>query len=157
MNQHNKYKKFISIDAQIDLLKSRGLKVNDKQLLSYYLKKYNYQNFVNGYNDLLFVNEQRITNKYKENVSENELIAIFNFDRAISSIILNSILDIERNISSILTTIICESFNNKQENYGLILDCSIDDFKRIFDRKFKNKTDKQTEILIEQTKTILTE
>ena len=138
-----KYKKYLDIDEQIELLQSRKLKITDSDKLRYYLQKYSYHDFVNGYNDFLFLNENRKLNIYKNNASEVELISIFNFDRGISSIILNSILDFERSLSQQIVKVICEfmienNINGENENCCQILKISNNEHKKIF-KKIKRK------------------
>lgn len=133
-----KYKKYLSVDEQIKLLQERKLNIKDLGLLKYYLQKYSYQDFVNGYNDFLFLNEDRKSNIYKNNASEVELISIFNFDRGISSIILNSVLDFERSLSKQIVKVICEfmienNINGENKNYCQILKTSDDECRKIFE------------------------
>ncbi len=79
-------KEFKTIDEQIELLKSRGLKIDNEDKLKWYLSSYNYQNFINGYNDLFMINEDRSKNKYKPIASSNQIINLFNFYRWLSKI-----------------------------------------------------------------------
>ena len=44
-------KYFVSIEERIKILKSRNLLFDDLKLFKWYLTKYKYQSFVNGYND----------------------------------------------------------------------------------------------------------
>ncbi len=133
----NEKKYYLNIDEQIELLKSRKLNIKEIGKLEHYLQKYSYQDFVNGYNDFLFLNEDRKSNTYKNNASEVELISIFNFDRAISSIILSSILDFERSLSQQIIKVICEfmienNINGENKNYCQIFKISNDEHKKIF-------------------------
>ena len=52
-------KKFMSFLEQISILRARGLNILDANKLIWYLKAYNYQNLINGYNDLFMKNEDR--------------------------------------------------------------------------------------------------
>lgn len=72
-----KFKNFLIIEEQINLLENKSLTIINKEKFISYLKKYNYQNFINGYNDLLFINQQRSIDKYKSNVNSDDLISIF--------------------------------------------------------------------------------
>lgn len=138
MTNQKKLKKFLTINEQIDLLINKGLKIVNKEKFISYLKKYNYQNFVNGYNDLLFVNQQRTKDKYKDNVNSDDLISIFEFDKSITHSILKYILNIERIIASYLNTTLCEIIGQKyNEHHGQILDLPDESYHYIFPRGFK--------------------
>lgn len=134
-----KPKPFLKINEQINLLATRGLNIVNRNRLIKYIKNYNYQNFVNGYNDLLFINEDRKFNKYKNDVNSNDLIEIFNFDRWIGFMILSNILNIERMISSYITTVICE-YMSKYDEYSFILNWDLDTYKYIFKEYFDDNS-----------------
>lgn len=104
-------KEFKTIDEQIELLKSRGLKIENEDKLKWYLSSYNYQNFINGYNDLFMINEDRSKNKYKPIASSNQIINLFNFDRWLSKNILSIIQNIERKISSSIAYVLAINLN----------------------------------------------
>lgn len=91
-------KKFMTPDDQIKLLKDRKLQIlpSSEGKLLWYIKSYNYQNFVNGYNDCLMKNFDRNSNEYRSDVNSDNLIDIFNFDRNICTLLLTNIQNIER-------------------------------------------------------------
>jgi hypothetical protein len=60
------------------------------------LTKYNYQSFINGYNDFFLLAQARNLNMYKYKANSDDLISLFNFDRYISKFILGDIQNIER-------------------------------------------------------------
>lgn len=86
-------KHFLSVEEQIKLLESRKLKIGREKSLEWYLTKYNYQSFINGYNDFFLVDS---SNMYKYEANSDDLIRLFNFDRYISRFILGDIQNIER-------------------------------------------------------------
>lgn len=106
-------KKFMSFLEQISILRARGLNILDANKLIWYLKAYNYQNLINGYNDLFMKNEDRKINKYKNIATSEGIIELFNFDRNISKVILSSIQNIERMLSTAIAytiaKILCEN------------------------------------------------
>ncbi len=111
-------KEFKTIDEQIELLKSRGLKIDNEDKLKWYLSSYNYQNFINGYNDLFMINEDRNKNKYKSIASSNQIINLFNFDRWLSKNILSTIQNIERKISSSIAYVLAINLNYYNNDKG---------------------------------------
>ncbi len=129
------FKKYLNIDEQIKLLKNRNLIIKDENKFKYYLKNFSYHNFVNGYNDLLFKNEDRKTNKYKKNASSDDLIEIFNLDRQFSNLILTNILEFERKVSSFLIDLICNRIKNKSiDVFGCVLNWNNSIISSIFEK-----------------------
>lgn len=101
-------KHFLNVDEQIKLLEGRGLLIANLSSLQWYLTKYNYQSFINGYNDFFLVDGARKWNIYKKNANSDDLIKLFNFDRNISKFILGDIQNIER----FLQNAIVQAFHN---------------------------------------------
>ena len=89
-------KHFLTVPEQIELLKMRGLKIEKTKSLEWYLTKYNYQSFINGYNDFFLLAQARNLNMYKHEANSDDLIRLFNFDRYVSRFILGDIQNIER-------------------------------------------------------------
>ena len=132
-------KPYLTIDKQIELLESRGMNIKNRDYLKYYLERYNYQNFINGYNDYLFKSDERSSNTYKVGITEKEIINIFNFDRSISSLILSNILDIERQFSSYLNYVICQTLITKYNDiYCNIFALDNKGYQDIFSNAFKS-------------------
>lgn len=131
-------KKFLTIDEQIKLLEERGLKISDKNKLAWYLTSYNYQNFINGYNDYFMINNDRTTNKYKENATSEGIIELFNFDRYISKIFLSEIQNIERMIGTSLAYIICQELDKNNIPNGQLfkIDKKQEVYKKLFRHEF---------------------
>lgn len=134
----NKY--FLTIDKQIELLKSRNLKINDENKAKFYLKTCGYQNFINGYNDPFMSGFRRQNNKYWNFSEMQEMINLFNFDRTISRYILSNIQNFERYFNSSIVYCISEKLNEVNIDNGNIF--CIDDesvWDSIFKSKFKNR------------------
>lgn len=127
-------KKFKTFDEQIKLLEQKELFINDKNRLKWYLQSYNYQNFINGYNDFFMINNDRNKNKYKKTASSDGIIELFNFDRLISKYILSSIQNIERMASTALAYTIAKIMNDNQLDHGKIFSIKDEDIliKKIF-------------------------
>ena len=81
-------KKFKTYDEQIELLKTRGLKIDDENFALNKLQEDNYYNIINGYKDL-FLDEEN-SNIFKNNVTFEEIYSLFEFDRNIKSIFLKN-------------------------------------------------------------------
>lgn len=136
----NNKKDFLTIDEQIELLKSRGLNIDNREKLSWYLKNYNYQNFINGYNDFFMINNDRKREKYKVESTSEGIITLFNFDRNISKYILSNIQNIERRLSSSLAYVIAQKMSELGDKTGAIFGCKKEILNKIFTKNFdKNK------------------
>ncbi|UUD37149.1 Abortive infection bacteriophage resistance protein [Mycoplasmopsis californica] len=143
-------KVFLSIDEQIMLFESRNLKFHtkeEKERFKTYLKMYGYQNFVNGYNDFFFVNEDRKKLIYKNEAKPEDMIALFNFDRSISNYLLSNIQNVERRFGTSILLAIDEwiKFKKLKNEYGhgVFLKLEKNDWLVIFEKDtscdFKNK------------------
>lgn len=132
-------KEFKTFDEQIFLLKQKGLFINDEEKLKWYLKSFNYQNIINGYNDFFMVNNDRKTNKYKNISNSNGIIELFNFDRYISKLLLGDIQNIERKISTSIAYTLSSIMKENNVNDGRLFNLSYDHvtIKKIF--KIQNK------------------
>lgn len=132
-------KEFKTFDEQIFLLKQKGLFIDDEEKLKWYLKSFNYQNIINGYNDFFMINNDRKTNKYKNISNSNGIIELFNFDRYISKLLLGDIQNIERKISTSIAYTLSSIMKENNVNDGRLFNLSYDHvtIKKIF--KIQNK------------------
>ena len=132
-------KEFKTFDEQIFLLKQKGLFINDEEKLKWYLKSFNYQNIINGYNDFFMINNDRKTNKYKNISNSNGIIELFNFDRYISKLLLGDIQNIERKISTSIAYTLSSIMKENNVDDGRLFNLSYDHvtIKKIF--KIQNK------------------
>ncbi len=78
-------KKFNNIDNQIELLKSRNLRILNEEKTKENLKLYGYYEIVNGYKNLLL----KDTDTYKDGVTFEHLFSLFKLDSDIKDIVLN--------------------------------------------------------------------
>ena len=71
-------KDFKTIKEQIEILKARGIIINNERAEEI-LTENNYYYLINGHKEL-FVDNSSETEKYKENVSLEEIYALYKFD-----------------------------------------------------------------------------
>ncbi|MBO5096654.1 MAG: Abi family protein [Bacilli bacterium] len=107
-------KTFKTLDEQIDILKNKGLVIDDVESTKEILLRENYF-FVSGYRHLFMRSEQ--SRKFIENTNFREMYALFNFDRQLRNIIFKNILILENNIKSIIAYNLSKSFGIKEKNY----------------------------------------
>ena len=105
-------KTFKDLNEQINILKSRGLIINDVDITKDILLRENYF-FVNGYRHPFLENE----NKYKKGTTFEEVYSLFLFDRSLRNIIFKYLLIVENNIKSILSYQLSKKYGYKESDY----------------------------------------
>lgn len=121
-NDNLNEKHFLSVEEQIKLLENRGLSITNLSSLQWYLTKYNYQSFINGYNDFFLVDGARKWNIYKKNANSDDLIKLFNFDRNISKFILGDIQNIERFLQNAIVQTFSNTFNKWKDRTNISIE-----------------------------------
>lgn len=107
-------KVFKSIDEQIEILKSKGLIINDVEKAKDILFRENYF-FISGYRHLFMYKFK--DNKFIEGTTFEELYATFVFDRKLRNIMFQFILIIENNIKSIISYQLSKKYGFKEKDY----------------------------------------
>lgn len=106
-------KKFLTYEEQINLLKSKGLKINNDMEAVEQLKQHSYFDLINGYKYPFKTTD----GKYKTNSSFNDICALYNFDDEIRYVLLKRIMEVEIHIKSLLSYSFCEKFGEAQHTY----------------------------------------
>ena len=107
-------KTFKTLDEQIEILKSKGLIVDDIDFTRDILLRENYF-FISGYRHL-FLKSQK-DRMFIDGTNFRELYAMFCFDRQIRNIIFKNILIIENNTKSIFSYELSMRYGIKEKNY----------------------------------------
>lgn len=107
-------KMFKTLDEQINILKSKGLIINDEEKTKNILFRENYF-FISGYRHLLMQNQG--DKKFLKGAKFEELYSIFLFDRKIRNIFFKNLLIIENNIKSIISYQLSKKYGIKEKNY----------------------------------------
>ena len=105
-------KRFKNLDEQIDILKHKGLIINDTRYAKEVLLRENYF-FLNGYRHLL-VNDDRT---FKKGTTFEELYSLFLFDRSLRNILFKYLLVIENNLKSIFSYQLSKKYGYKERDY----------------------------------------
>ena len=90
-------KEFRTLDEQVDILKGKGLIINDPEKVKDILLRENYF-FINGYRQM-FYNSNR---KFIQGTTFEELYSTFLFDRNLRNELFKNILVLENNVKSII-------------------------------------------------------
>ena len=107
-------KTFKTLDEQIEILRSKGLIINDIEMVKEILFRENYF-FVSGYRHLF--QKQNQDNLFIPGTRFEELYATFVFDRNIRNIMFKFILIIENNVKSIISYQMSKKYGYKEKDY----------------------------------------
>lgn len=109
-----KNKTFKTLDEQIAILRSKGLKINNEDYAKSILLRENYF-FLTGYRFLFMRSTE--DRRFIEGATFEELYAMFNFDRQIRNILFKNILIFENNMKSVSSYIVSKNHGFKEKNY----------------------------------------
>lgn len=107
-------KVFKTIDEQVDILKQKGLVINDIDGTKDILLRENYF-FVNGYRHLFLKSTEN--KQFIDGTTFEEIYAMFYFDRQLRNIIFKNILIVENNLKSILSYVVSKNRGYKEKSY----------------------------------------
>lgn len=107
-------KTFKTLDEQIEILKNRGLIIDDIDKARSILFRENYF-FLNGYRHLF--QRTGIDNEFIVGTTFDELYGTFVFDRNIRNIMFKYILIIENNMKSIMSYYLSRKYGFKEKEY----------------------------------------
>lgn len=105
---------FKTLDEQIDILKNRGLIIEDVDKAKAVLFRENYF-FINGYRHLF--QRPNVDNEFIVGTTFDELYGTFVFDRNIRNIMFKYILIIENNMKSIISYYLSRKYGFKEKEY----------------------------------------
>jgi len=109
-----KAKQFKTIEEQIEILKHKGLIINDEGYAKEVLLRENYF-FLSGYRHVFM--DPSDTKKYVEGTTFEELYSLFLFDRQFRNIIFKNLLIIENNFKSIISYRLSKKYGYKEHDY----------------------------------------
>lgn len=107
-------KVFRSLEEQIDILKSKGLIIEDEQKAKEILFRENYF-FISGYRHL-FMRSYK-DREFIKGTTFEELYSIFLFDRKLRNIMFQYILVVENNIKSIISYQLSKKYGIREKDY----------------------------------------
>ncbi len=107
-------KTFKTLKEQIELLRDKGLIIDDVDYVEEVLLRENYF-FLMGYRHLFLKNDG--SRKFIPGTNFRELHAMFNFDRQLRNILFKNILIVENNLKSILAYVMSKNHGFKEQNY----------------------------------------
>ena len=105
-------KQFKNLDEQVDILKHKGLIINDTKYTKEVLLRENYF-FLMGYRHLFTKKDKT----FKEGTTFEELYSLFIFDRHLRNILFKYLLVIENNLKSIFSYQLSKKYGYKEKDY----------------------------------------
>lgn len=107
-------KVFKTLDEQIDILRSKGLIIQDEERAKNILLRENYF-FVSGYRHLFMKSYN--DGKFIQGTTFEELYATFVFDRQVRNVYFKHILVVENNIKSLISYVLSKKYGFKEKDY----------------------------------------
>ena len=107
-------KEFKKLDEQIEILRNKGMTINDPNYAADVLFRENYF-FLNGYRHLFMKSATDKT--YIKGTTFEELYSLFLFDRTFRNIMFKNILNIENNVKSIISYYLSLRYGYHEKDY----------------------------------------
>ena len=107
-------KEFKTLEQQIEVLREKGLVINDIDKAEELLLRENYF-FINGYRHIFLKSNKDKT--FIAGTTFEELYAVFQFDRNFRNIIFKNLLIVENNLKSILSYSLSKKYAIKEKDY----------------------------------------
>lgn len=105
-------KSFKTLDELVELLKNRGIDIEDSDYAKRVLKKHGYYSLINGYNKL-FLDKTSSEVKYLSGTTIQEINALYQFDGVLRNIFFRYILKVEIEIKSLISLYFSEVHGHK--------------------------------------------
>ena len=109
-----KTKEFKTLDEQIEILKNRGLVINDIDKTKELLLRENYF-FINGYRHIFMKNHK--DSLFISGTTFEELYAVFQFDRSFRNVLFKNLLIVENNLKSIIAYKLSKRYGIREKDY----------------------------------------
>ena len=109
-----KTKEFKTLDEQVEILKNKGLTLNDVDKTKSLLLRENYF-FINGYRHVFLKSDkQRV---FIKGSTFDELYAVFQFDRSFRNVLFKNLLIVENNLKSIISYRLSKKYGIREKDY----------------------------------------
>lgn len=119
-------KEFKTLDQQIEILKDKGLSINNFEKTKDILLRENYF-FLNGYRYIFYVSPK--DKRFIKGTTFEELYALFLFDRCLRNIMFKNLLIVENNVKSVFSYQLSKRYGFREKEYLNTKNFS-DDYKK---------------------------
>ena len=106
-------KNFKTLDEQVEILRFKGMDINDEAYTKKVLLRENYF-FLNGYRHPFMEEGDK---KFKKGTTFEEMYSLFLFDRSFRNVLFKYILVIENNLKSIISYQLSKKYGYKESEY----------------------------------------
>lgn len=114
-------KVYLTIEEQIELLKSKGLQIKSEKLVRKYLSDIGYYKLINGYKFPFIIlkkdDDGNIKHEFKSNTDIEDLYQLYKFDQDLKSLIQKNISHIEVKVKARMSDFISQNFGIKEKEY----------------------------------------
>ncbi len=107
-------KQFKNLEEQIEILKHKGMIVDNERYAKKVLLRENYF-FLNGYRHLFLKSEE--DRHFREGTTFEEMYSLFLFDRSLRNILFKYLLVIENNLKSIISYQLSKKYGYRERDY----------------------------------------
>lgn len=107
-------KEFKTIEEQLEILKEKGLIIEDEERVKDLLLRENYF-FINGYRHIFLKTSKE--RKFIDGTKFEELYGLFTFDRNVRNILFKNLLIVENNLKSIFSYQLSKKYGFKEKDY----------------------------------------
>ena len=107
-------KDFKTIDEQLQILRNKGLIIEDEYEAEIILLRENYF-FINGYRHIFMISSREKT--FVKGATFRELYSLFKFDRYFRNIIFKNVLVIENQLKSVISYQLSKKYGYKEKEY----------------------------------------
>ena len=104
----------MTYDQQLDLLRTKGLLIDDESTARDSLMRIGYFQLIGGYKHLF---KNLTTKQYKDGASFSDILALYRFDNEIRHAFLGQLLYVEREIKAQIAYCFCNKYGEAQVQY----------------------------------------
>ncbi len=105
-----------TVDEQIEMLKAKGLIIDDVDFAKKCLSFYGYYNIINSYKEP-YIETVDGCKRYKNGVSFEQIFSLFTLDHNLRNTIMAAMLDLEEHVKAAVADVLSESFGVSENDY----------------------------------------
>ena len=110
-------KPFKTTEEQIDILRKRGLEINDEKLANSFLLSKNYHILINSYKPPFTYLDSNDDEMFQPGTSFEDLVRFYYFDETLRNILFNYIISFERSFNIAMSDALSQSFGVSMNRY----------------------------------------
>ena len=107
---------YTTVQEQIELLKSKGLLIEDEIIAAEKLNMYGYYNIINSYKSP-YQTEENGVKTYIPGTTFEQIFSLFIFDHNLRNSVIAAMLDLEQHVKAATSEVVAEAFGTNQNDY----------------------------------------